>query len=153
MEFCTYQTAVFLQPCGACETPSICVSALVHLTCWSSITFFISFHPLFFYPIPFATFLPSLLHPLLGPNLFPLHLTTAVSSCLLFDSALMALFLSSSFSTLSILSLPFSPFLCGLQAHIPPRWQAAAGEVWKPALSRLSDLPRWASCLTSKGNE
>lgn len=62
-------------------------------------------------------------------------------------------FLSSSFSTPPMLSLPSSPFLCGLQAHIPPRWQAAAGEVWKPALSRLSDLPRWASCLTSKGNE
>lgn len=32
-ELCTHQTTVFLQPCGVCETPSICVSALVPLTC------------------------------------------------------------------------------------------------------------------------
>lgn len=62
-------------------------------------------------------------------------------------------FLSPSFSTPPSLSLLFPPCLCGLQAYLPPRRQAAVGEVWKPALSRLSDLPRRASCLTSKGNE
>lgn len=61
--------------------------------------------------------------------------------------------LSPSFSTPTSQSMLFSMCLCGLQAYLPPRRQAAFGEIWKPALSCLSDLPRWASCLTSKGNE
>lgn len=47
---------------------------------------------------------------------------------------------------------PRSSF-CGLQAHLPPGGHAAVGEVRKPALRRLSDLPRWTSCLASKGAE
>lgn len=65
------------------------------------------------------------------------------------------------FLLLLMLTLPsllvFPPIprssLCDLQAHLPPRGPAAVGEVRKPAVSRLSDLPRWPSRLASKGAE
>ncbi len=68
-------------------------------------------------------------------------LSRLLSSCSFF------LFLHSSFTLLAFLCL------CGPQTYLPPRRQAAVGEVWKPALGRLSDLSCRASCLTSKGNE
>lgn len=61
---------------------------------------------------------------------------------------------------LLMLTLPSLPIshqslapLCGLQAHLPPGGPAAVGEVRKPAVSRLSDLPGWPSRLASKGAE
>lgn len=84
-ELCTHQTIVFLQPCRAYKTPSICVSALVPLTCSSSISFLSHFIHFCLHPIPFATFFPIFCSVQIF-FLFLIHVATAVSSCLLFDS-------------------------------------------------------------------
>lgn len=119
----------------------------------------LTLYPSFAKPHPFPLFSPlhhSNCH-FVDPNSFYsffLHLMISSFSLHIISlPALMNLFFLHLFSTPPSLSSLFSPCLCGLQAYLPPRRQAAVGEVWKPALSRLSDLPRRASCLTSKGNE
>lgn len=124
--------------------PSLSVLPLLLLS--PRIPILLNPNPLFFFFFYTPSFSPS---PLWTPTFFSFTVSSSLPSLPVLMTLLFLRFLS----PLLTHSPCFSLCLFGLQTYLPPRRQAAVGEVWKPALGRLSDLPRRASCLTSKGNE